>query len=99
MPATDLCHPTENRPLSIEEYQRIQGFPDNWKICGSLLDVYKQIGNAVPIPVGEAVGRTIIADMNGEQLPQYEGFCYSRYRNTNEKAFKEKMEEKLQKIK
>ena len=26
MPATDLCHPVENRPLSVEEYKVIQGF-------------------------------------------------------------------------
>ena len=28
MPATDLAHPEKNRPLSIEEYKRIQQFPD-----------------------------------------------------------------------
>ena len=32
MPATDLAHPTQDRPLSIEEYKRIQEFPDNWKL-------------------------------------------------------------------
>ncbi len=32
MPATDLAHPVENRPLSIEEYKRIQEFPDDWII-------------------------------------------------------------------
>lgn len=26
MPATDLCHPKELRPLSVEEYKRVQGF-------------------------------------------------------------------------
>ena len=30
MPATDLMHPTEDRALSIEEYARIQMFPDGW---------------------------------------------------------------------
>lgn len=45
MPATELAHPTENRPLSIQEYKRIQEFPDDWVIEGSLLDKYKQIGN------------------------------------------------------
>ena len=48
MPATDLIHPTELRPLSIEEYARIQGFPDNWKFRGKIGEIYKQIGNAVP---------------------------------------------------
>lgn len=84
MPATDLCHPTENRPLSVEEYGRIQEFPDNWVICGPILEQYRQIGNAVPVKLGEAIARTIVADMRGERLPQYENFQYSRYKNTDE---------------
>ena len=87
MPATDLCHPTENRPLSIEEYKLIQGFPDNWVVCGRLLDIYRQIGNAVPIPLGKAVGRALIADMRNEALSSRDGFQYSRYHNTNHMQF------------
>lgn len=52
MPATDLAHPTEDRPLSVEEYACIQEFPQDWQICGAILDQYKQIGNAVPIKLG-----------------------------------------------
>lgn len=59
MPATLLCHPTELRPLSVQEYARIQQFPDNWKISGKLLDIYKQIGNAVPTGLGFIAGKTI----------------------------------------
>lgn len=84
MPATDLCHPTENRPLSVEEYGRIQGFPDDWKICGPINEQYKQIGNAVPIKLGEAIARTILADIRGEALPIYEGYAFSRYKNTSD---------------
>lgn len=36
MPATLLCHPTQLRPLSIEEYARIQQFPDSWTFNGRL---------------------------------------------------------------
>lgn len=97
MPATDLCHPTENRPLSVEEYRRIQGFPDDWKICGSISEQYKQIGNAVPIKLGEAIARTIIADMQGKELPLYEGYRYSRYKNTNEITWQEQMNNSIKK--
>ena len=41
MPATDLGHPVEDRPLSIQEYKRIQEFPDNWKLSGNLRNQYK----------------------------------------------------------
>lgn len=63
MPATDLCHPKELRPLSVEEYKRVQGFPDDWWIAGSIHDQYRQIGNAVPVSLGEAIGRAILDDM------------------------------------
>lgn len=84
MPATDLGHPIENRPLSVEEYARIQEFPDDWVICGSLKEQYKQIGNAVPIKLGEAIAKTISNDMKGIKNNTNPNFKYSRYKNTNE---------------
>jgi DNA (cytosine-5)-methyltransferase 1 len=84
MPATDLCHPVENRPLSVEEYKAIQEFPSTWGICGSLLDQYKQIGNAVPIALGEAIAKAIIAHMHGEKPMMFAGFPYSRYKRTSD---------------
>ena len=82
MPATDLAHPEADRPLSIEEYKRIQEFPDNWKLAGPLLQQYKQVGNAVPVSLGYAVGNLISKLINNENVNQYEGFQYSRYKNT-----------------
>lgn len=87
MPATDLAHPVEDRPLSVEEYACIQEFPRDWRICGSILDQYKQIGNAVPIKLGEAIAKTIIADMNGRRENNFE-YSYSRYSYTNEITWK-----------
>jgi DNA (cytosine-5)-methyltransferase 1 len=84
MPATDICHPEELRPLSVEEYKRIQQFSDDWVVCGSITDQYKQIGNAVPVGLGEAVGLTILDHMKGIQSAQLQNFPYSRYRNTDE---------------
>jgi len=100
MPATDLCHPIELRPLSVEEYKALQGFPRDWFIAGSTSDQYRQIGNAVPVPLGEAIGRTIIADMKKEEQPQLPDFPYSRYKKTNHlngetKAVREKGMETL----
>ncbi len=54
------CHPDEDRPLSVEEYKRLQGFPDDLTVCGDLQSQYRQLGNAVPVPLGEAIGKTII---------------------------------------
>jgi DNA (cytosine-5)-methyltransferase 1 len=82
MPATDICHPTENRPLSVQEYKRIQQFPDDWIVCGSINDQYRQIGNAVPVGLGEAVGRAILSHMNGRIEKPPLGFPFSRYKGT-----------------
>lgn len=59
--ATMLCHPTQDRPLSIKEYARIQQFPDDWIFEGTLSAKYRQIGNAVPVGLAEAIGRAIIS--------------------------------------
>lgn len=59
--ATMLCHPTQDRPLSVKEYARIQGFPDDWKFEGSITAQYKQIGNAVPIGLGSAVAQALLS--------------------------------------
>lgn len=62
--ATMLCHPRQDRPLSIKEYARIQQFPDDWKFTGTISAQYRQIGNAVPIGLAEAIGRAIISTAN-----------------------------------
>ena len=88
MPATDLAHPSEDRPLSIEEYKRIQQFPDSWILEGSLLSQYKQVGNAVPGSLGLAVGSLIMKLLQGKEVNVYEGFNYSRYKNTDDISWK-----------
>lgn len=95
MPATDLCHPIEDRPLSVEEYKVIQGFPLDWKIHGSILEQYKQIGNAVPIALGEAIAKTIINHMNGIQEEIPTGFKFSRYLNTDEVSWENETRKRL----
>ena len=64
---TERCHPLETRPLSIREYARIQTFPDSWNFQGSMSDKYKQIGNAVPVNLAWAVGRSLIRLFNDIQ--------------------------------
>ncbi|SMD33839.1 DNA (cytosine-5)-methyltransferase 1 [Reichenbachiella faecimaris] len=89
MPATDLCHPVENRPLSVQEYMKLQEFPDHWEIQGSLLDKYKQIGNAVPVGLGYAVGKLLLKLMQNQEVRTLKNFKYSRYKFTDEVSWKE----------
>ena len=84
MPATDLAHPVEDRPLSIQEYKRIQEFPDSWKLSGSIRNQYKQIGNAVPVSLGKAIGKLIVNHMLKKKIKVINNFRYSRYVNTSD---------------
>lgn len=84
MPATDLAHPEEDRPLSIEEYKRLQEFPDTWQVAGPLLEQYKQIGNAVPASLGLAIGKLVLRLLLREPIETIPGFKYSRYRHTSD---------------
>jgi DNA (cytosine-5)-methyltransferase 1 len=45
--------------LTIQMAAVIQGFPKNWKFSGKKTAAYRQIGNAFPPPVAEAVGKAI----------------------------------------
>lgn len=61
---TERCHPTETRPLTVREYARIQTFPDEWMFAGTVSDQYKQIGNAVPVNLSYAIGRSLMRLFN-----------------------------------
>ena len=60
MKATMMIHPWEDRPLSVEEYKAIQGFPEDWIAPGSISSKYRKIGEAVPPLLAYAVARTVV---------------------------------------
>ena len=76
--ATMMCHPTQDRPLSIREYARIQQFPDNWIFTGTTAAKYRQIGNAVPVGLAEAIGKAVCAVADGNAVVETK-----RFRGTN----------------
>jgi len=57
---TERCHPDTTRPFTVREYARIQTFPDEWTFSGSMNEQYKQIGNAVPMNLGKAIGESVL---------------------------------------
>ena len=59
-----MCHPTQDRPLSIREYARIQQFPDDWVFMGTSAAKYRQIGNAVPVGLALALGKAVLSVAN-----------------------------------
>ncbi|MGW2187645.1 DNA cytosine methyltransferase [Streptomyces sp. NPDC001719] len=65
VPERDLFR--ENGPmLTVEQAAIIQGFPRHWKFEGGKTARYRQVGNAFPPPVAEAVGRAIAAVLRSD---------------------------------
>ena len=52
-------HPNRERRMSVRECAIIQTFPDDFVFCGSLGNMYKQIGNAVPVLLAEKIAENI----------------------------------------
>lgn len=55
-----FVHPYENRFITPREAARLQGFPDDIEFKGTRTSVQKQIGDAVPIELGEAIFRSLL---------------------------------------
>lgn len=57
-------HPYEPRGISIREAARLQSFPDDFLFQGSMGDSFKQIGNAVPPLLSEAIAEAVEKSLN-----------------------------------
>lgn len=57
-------HPNKKRRMSVRECALIQTFPNDFVFCGSLCSMYEQIGNAVPVLLGEHIAKAIKSQLN-----------------------------------
>ena len=57
-----FTHPYLNRAITVREAARIQSFPDRFHFYGTKSSQMKQVGNAVPPMLAEAIAKAIIAD-------------------------------------
>ena len=55
-----FVHPTEHHGITVRQAARIQTFPDDYIFEGGLTSAGQQVGNAVPIKLGEILIRQIV---------------------------------------
>jgi DNA (cytosine-5)-methyltransferase 1 len=54
-----------NRILRISEIKRLQTFPDDWHLAGTIEKQWRQVGNAVPPQLAEVLGRALWEQLGG----------------------------------
>jgi DNA (cytosine-5)-methyltransferase 1 len=67
--------------LTLEMAAAIQGFPPDWQFHGRKTAAYRQIGNAFPPPVAEAVGTAIVGALRGvsaRRIPSHRAVVAAR---------------------
>ena len=68
------------------KYARIQQFPDDWIFTGTTAAKYRQIGNAVPIGLAEAIGKAVLSVADNTALVQTKRFRGTNIHNKIRKA-------------
>lgn len=56
-------HPSADRAITHYEAARLQGFPDDALWVGSKTTIARQIGNAVPVALGQAIARQLLKSL------------------------------------
>lgn len=59
-----FIHPRQPRTITVREAARLQTFPDDFRFAGPPSAAFKQIGNAVPVRLGAAIGGAIVSAIN-----------------------------------
>ena len=71
-PGPDSPHPDEKLPkLTVQMVARLQGWDEasEWRLAGRKTAQYRQVGNAFPPPLAEAVGRSIMRALQHDGRP------------------------------
>ena len=81
-------HPNKERRMSVRECAIFQTFPDDFVFKGSVGNMYKQIGNAVPVLLGKKIAEVIKKQLEYyEQSEQWQPNRIKENRGIRERVF------------
>ena len=63
-------HPVQHRPITHREAARFQSFPDDFKFLGTKVEIARQIGNAVPPKLAEALAQSVLNILKAGEKPE-----------------------------
>lgn len=65
-----FLHPSEDRPITPREAARLQSFPDDFEFPAehTLYSVARQIGNAIPPRLAEAIGSSVASTLSEKRV-------------------------------
>ena len=66
-------HPKGHRRLSVFEAMRLQGFPDSYRLLGSMSDQIRMVSDAVPPPLAFALATSVREYLLGSKHAQTKG--------------------------
>jgi DNA (cytosine-5)-methyltransferase 1 len=58
------------RYFTVREAARLQTFPDDYIFRGSWTETMRQLGNAVPVRLGEVIARSVAETLNAAGRPR-----------------------------
>lgn len=67
-----FIHPRQARTLTIREAARLQTFPDDFRFSGPPSAAFKQIGNAVPVRLGENIGQSVLSALELQEKKRFD---------------------------
>jgi DNA (cytosine-5)-methyltransferase 1 len=65
-------HPEADRSITVREGARLQTFPDDFDFKGSVFQITKQIGNAVPVELARQIGLWVKAHIEAARIAEFE---------------------------
>lgn len=60
-------YPYRHRYMTVRETARVMTFPDDWELCGPRGEQMRQLGNAVPVLLGEVFAKAVAAVLDAAE--------------------------------